>query len=107
MLIDIFVTSTESQIRVLVYTDDFSEKIFQGNLKNLKNWWDILTIIGPKFCYYPEQTKTWLVVNPYVSQRTNKILSGAKIKITNEEHRYLGRKNTQKLNALRYSLSDE
>ena len=30
------------------------------------------------------------MVKPYASQRTNKIFSGTKIKITNERHRYLG-----------------
>ena len=66
MLIDIVVTSTESQVGVLAYADDF-----------------------PKFGYYPESTKTWLVVKPYISQRTNKIFSGTKIKTTSEGHRHL------------------
>ena len=46
MLIDIVVTSTESQVRVLAYADDFSAA---GKLDDLRKWWNTLTIIGPKF----------------------------------------------------------
>ena len=87
MLIDIVVTSTELQVGVLAYADDFSAA---GKLDDLRKWWDTLTIIGLKFSYYMEPTKRWLVVKPYVSQRTNKIFSGTKIRIINEGHRYLG-----------------
>ena len=38
----------------------------------------------------PELTKTWLVVKPYASQRTNKIFPGTKIQMTSEGHKYLG-----------------
>ena len=87
MLIDIVITSTESHVGVLAYADDFSAA---GKLDDLRKWWDTLTIIGPKFGYYPEPKKTWLVVKPYGWQRTNKIFSGTKIKITKEGDKYLG-----------------
>ena len=64
MLIDIVVISTESQVSVLAYVDDFSAA---GKLDDLRKWWDTLTIIGSKFGYYPEPTKTWLVIKPYAS----------------------------------------
>ena len=88
MLIYIFATSTESQIGVLAYADDFS---VAGKLGDLRNWWQTF-LIGPKFGYYTEPTKTWLAVKPYASQWTTKIFSGGKIKITNEGHRHLGEK---------------
>ena len=87
MLIDIVVTSTESQVSVLAYADDFSAA---GKLDDLRKWWDTLTIIRPKFGYYPEPTKTWLVIKPYASQQTNEIFFRTKIKITSKGHRYLG-----------------
>ena len=85
MLIDVVITSTENQVEVLTYDDDFSAA---GKLENLRKWCATLIIIGPKFGYYPEPTKTWLVVKPYASQQTNKIFSRTKIKITNEGHKY-------------------
>ena len=64
MLINIVVTSTESQIGVLAYANNFSEP---GKLENLRKWWDILTVTGPKLNYYQEPTKTRLEVKPYAS----------------------------------------
>ena len=54
MLIDIVITSTESQVGMLACADYFSAA---GNLGNLRKWWDTLTINGPKFGYYVEPTK--------------------------------------------------
>ena len=68
MLIDIVVTSTESQVSVLASANDFSAA---GKLADLRKWWDTLSIIGPKFGYYLEPTKTWLVIKPYTSQQAN------------------------------------
>ena len=45
MSIDIVVISTESQIKVLAYADDFSAP---GNLEDLRKWLVTLTIIGRK-----------------------------------------------------------
>ena len=33
-----------------------------GDLKRLKEWWLKVNDIGPKFGYYPEPTKSWLIV---------------------------------------------
>ena len=87
MLIDIVVTSTENQVAVLVYADEFSGA---GKLEDLRKWWDTLTIIVSKFGYYQEPTTTWYGVKPYASQRTNKVFSETKIKIANEGYKYLG-----------------
>ena len=87
MLNDIVITSTESQVGVLAYVDDFSAA---GKLDDLRKWWGIFPIIGLKFDYYLEPTKTWLVVKPYGSQQTTRIFSGTNIKITNKGHRYPG-----------------
>ena len=59
-------------------------------LEYLRICWDFSTIIGPKFGYCPEPTKTWLMVKPYTLLRTSKIFSGTNIKITNERHKCLG-----------------
>ena len=55
MLNGIVISSTEIHVGVLAYVDDFSAA---GKLDNLRKWWGILTIIGPKFGYYLEPTKT-------------------------------------------------
>ena len=59
MLIDILSNEYSANVNVMAYADDFSAA---GNLKDLRRWYSVLTEIGPKFGYYPEPTKTWLVV---------------------------------------------
>ena len=53
-LLDTVINSTENQVGVLAYGDDFSAA---GKLDDLRNGWDTLAIVGPKFAYYPEPTK--------------------------------------------------
>ena len=59
MLIDILSNDILSNVNIMAYADDFSAA---ENLKDLRRWWSVLTEIGPKFGYYPEPTKTRLVV---------------------------------------------
>ena len=80
MLIDIL--SNEYSANVMAYPDDSSAA---GNLQVLKKWWSVLTKIGPKFGYYPEPTKTWVVVKPSVSEKTESVFFGTKIKIKTED----------------------
>ena len=41
------------------YADDAST---EGRLEGLRRWWDKLETLGPKFGYFPNAGKTWLVV---------------------------------------------
>ena len=66
MLIDIPSNEYSANVNVMAYADDFSAA---GNLRDLTRLWIVLTEIGPKFDYYPEPTKTWLVVKPCASEK--------------------------------------
>ena len=72
ILINIVITSPESQDGVLAGADNFSAA---RKLYDLRKWWDTLIIICPKFRYYPEPTKAWLVVKQYASQQTKRLRS--------------------------------
>ena len=76
-----------AHVNVMAYAYDFSAA---GNLQGLTRCWSILTEIGPKFGYYTEPTKTWLVVKPCASEKVESVVFGTKIKITTEGRRYLG-----------------
>ena len=76
-LLDTVINSTENQVGVLAYGDDFSAA---GKLDDLRKGWDTLAIVGPKFAYYPEPTKAWVVVIPYESQRTTNRFLGPKLR---------------------------
>ena len=87
MLIDILPNEYSANINVMFYADDFSAA---GNLQDLRRWWSGLTEIDRKFGYYPERTKTWLVVKSSASEKIESVFLGAKIKITAERRIYLG-----------------
>ena len=42
-----------------INADDFS---VAGNLNSIKDYWDKLTAIGPKYGYFPKPTKSYLIV---------------------------------------------
>ena len=69
ILINIVVTFPESQVGALADADDFSAA---RKLYDLRKWWDTLITICPKFRYYPEPIKAWLVVKQDVSQQTKR-----------------------------------
>ena len=58
MLIDIPSNEYSANVNAMAYADDFSTS---RNLQDLRRWWSVLREISPKFGYYPEPTKTWLV----------------------------------------------
>ena len=43
----------------VVFADDFS---VAGSLNSIKDYWDKLTAIGPKYGYFPKPTKSYLIV---------------------------------------------
>ena len=69
------------------YADDASAT---SKLKNPKAWWDRLNKIGPKFGYYPNASKTWLIVKEEAYDEAHTIFDRSDIQITTEGHRYLG-----------------
>ena len=87
MLSDILSNEYCVNVNVIAYVDDFSAA---GNLQDLRGWWSFLTETGPKFGYYSEPTKTWLVVNPCASEKVESVFFGTKIKITTRVQIYLG-----------------
>ena len=87
MLIDILPNEYSANINVILYADDFSAA---ENLQDLRRWWSSLTEIDWKFGYYPERTKTWLVVKSSASEKIEFVFLGTKINIAAEGCIYLG-----------------
>ena len=58
------------------------------DLQDLRKWRSILTEIGPKFGYYWEPIKTWLVVKSYALQKVESAFFRTNVKITTEDRRY-------------------
>lgn len=60
-----------------------------GELKNLKEWLDLVIREGPKYGYYPEPSKSYLVVDKKYVAQAHEIFDEYKIKIV-EGKRFLG-----------------
>ena len=61
-----------------------------SNLEGLRRWWDMLEGIGPNYDYFPNESKTFIVVKPELVETANEIFKGTGINISTEGRRYLG-----------------
>ena len=54
-----FINLNDMNAKEVVFSDDFS---VAGSLNSIKDYWDKLTAIGPKYGYIPKPTKSYLIV---------------------------------------------
>ena len=54
-----FINLNKVTAKEVVFADDFS---VAGNLNGIKDYWDKLTAIGPKYGCFPKPTKYYLIV---------------------------------------------
>ena len=54
-----FVVTSELQTREVAFADDLT---VAGKLADIKNFWDKLSTIGPKYGYFPKSTKSYLIL---------------------------------------------
>ena len=87
MILEINNTKTNSEAKMVPYADDF---FVAGSISSLKNWWDTLCKLGPKFSYFPEHTKSWLIVKTNCSDKAILIFKDTNSQITTQGKRYLG-----------------
>ena len=86
MTVDI-TSKIDDSTKTAAYTDDVTAA---GKIIQLKNWWKTLCMLGPKFGYYPEASKSWLLVKEKVKQRAFTVFKDTAIKITTEGQCHLG-----------------
>ena len=73
--------------RQLWFADDASAG---GHLTDLVAWWKKLNELGPAFGYYPNASKTWLVVKEEHLQLAQELFAAQGVKITTCGHKHLG-----------------
>ena len=71
----------------LWYADDASDA---GSLKQIRSSWDVLRTRGPSYGYFPNATKSWLLVKESVIQQARALFEDSGINITIEGRRLLG-----------------
>ena len=69
------------------YADDAAAA---GKLSCLRDWWDKLSLLGPKFGYYPNASKSWLITkeSAFLSD-ANTIFAHTGVNITSRGRPYL------------------
>ena len=87
MVLEITSNSSDDVAKMVAYADDFTAG---GTIESLKYWWDTLCKLGPKFGYYPQASKTWLIVKDAYVKKSNKIFKNSSIQITSTGQRHLG-----------------
>ena len=71
----------------LFYADDGASA---GKLYNIKRWWDRLCERGPGYGYYPNGSKSVLLVKEQFVEEARELFAGTGVIITTEGVRYLG-----------------
>ena len=61
-----------------------------GKLEQIRLWWDRLNSIGPEYGYYPNATKSWLIVKENHLEAAEGLFSGTGLNMTMEGKRHLG-----------------
>ena len=73
--------------KMVGFADDVT---VSGNLEASRRWWDTLMQIGPNYRYYPQFTKSWLIVKQNKLEEAVRVFGGPDIQIPTEGERHLG-----------------
>ena len=61
-----------------------------GKFNNLREWWDCHINIGPEYGYFPNASKTWLIVKEGYKDEATSTFEGTQVVIIEEGQKYLG-----------------
>ena len=77
----------KTNVKQVAYADDLSGA---GKISDLKNWWDLVTELGPTMGYIPNAAKSVLIVKPDQYDCAKHLFEGSEVVITKEGQRHLG-----------------
>ena len=69
------------------YADDSAAG---SSLEKVRKWWDVLAEVGPLYGYFPNGSKTHLLVKPSLVDAAKEVFRGTEIVISSEGEQYLG-----------------
>ena len=74
MILEIIESYSEGTSKVAAYADDLTAA---GRIPGLKYWWNQFCELGPKFGYFPQTSKSWLIIKPEVRGKAKTIFQGS------------------------------
>ena len=69
------------------YADDAAGA---GQVKRLREWWDVINTQGPRFGYFPNASKTWLVTKEDLLPSAMQAFADTDVQVTSDGRPYLG-----------------
>ncbi|XP_066919036.1 uncharacterized protein [Clytia hemisphaerica] len=73
--------------KMAAFADDITSV---GKLLSLKRWWSRITTVGPHFGYFPQPTKSWLIVKEEYLDEAEEIFRETNIQVSKDGERHLG-----------------
>lgn len=78
----------DPDIRHVAFADDLGGA---GKFRKMKYWWDKIVEVGPKLGYYPNASKSWLIVKSEAKRvEAEKIFEDTNVNIIVQGRKYLG-----------------
>ena len=87
MIIKIMYDRPGNTTKLVAYADNFTAA---GTLTELKVLWNILIDLRRKFRYYPQASKSWLIIKKYRIKRASILSKPCKINIVSIRKKHLG-----------------
>ena len=69
------------------YADDASGS---GQVKRLREWWEVISTQGPRYGYFPNASKTWLVTKKDLLPNAMQAFADTDVQVTTDGRPYLG-----------------
>ena len=82
-----YITSNNNTTKHVAFADDFT---VAGKIPEIKDYWDSICNIGPKYGYFPKPEKSYLIVKDDHLLKANSIFKHSNVKITSTGQRHLG-----------------
>ena len=98
-MLDMLVAMQNDHNKMVGFADDVTAS---GNLEALRRWWEALMQIGPNYGYYPQPTKSWLIVKENKLEEAVWVFGGTNIQIYTEGKKHLGAAIGPKENKKKY-----
>ena len=80
-------TMTNAEITQIAFADDVTGI---GEIRHLRNWWEIILTMGPYLGYHVNESKSWLATKEEYFDLAKQFFQDSAIKITANGHRHLG-----------------
>ena len=82
-----FILISEYRSKEVAFADDLA---VAGKIEKIKQCWELLLRVGPKYGYYPKPSKSHLIMKEEHSGRSKFIFKGSEVKIAKSGQRHLG-----------------